>query len=145
MIKTGAEIKGDIRRMLAEWLQGRISGDVYLGEQGGSSLRPRDSQLEDAVVIFTAGESGQIQTGRVTVQLYFPDIDPWQTGVWTLDEERNAQLQGVLRDWVRLYLTASRSDYRFQLAQAIDTDKADGIRQHFVVLVLAYEYYDGED
>lgn len=51
MAKTGKQVQGDIYQLLKDsTLYTMISGDVYR-----NGYRPRDSRLEDAVVIFTAG------------------------------------------------------------------------------------------
>ena len=63
MAKTSKQIQGDVYRLLKNsTLSSMISGDVYRGD-GKTSNRPRDSRKEDAVVIFTSGLSGDIQTG----------------------------------------------------------------------------------
>lgn len=51
MAKTSKQIQGDVYRLLQDSvLSGMISGEVYR-----SGYRPRDSNREDAVVIFTTG------------------------------------------------------------------------------------------
>lgn len=115
-----------------------ISGEVYRDGQ-----RPRDSKLEDAVVIFTTGVPTQIQTGVVTVNIYVPDIDAFDNGVLTEDGQRCEEMEALAQAWVDS-LTAEVSCYRFGLQQTIYTEADADIHQHFVVIHLAYEYF-GDD
>ena len=106
MAKTSKQIQGDIYNLLkGSALCSMISGDVYR-----SGYRPRDSRLEDAVVIFTTGLPDQIQTGVVTVNIYVPDIDPYQNGVLVEDGERTETI--AARPGV-----GGRSDHRQVLLQ----------------------------
>lgn len=139
MAKTGKQVQGDIYQLLKDsTLYTMISGDVYR-----RGYRPRDSRLEDAVVIFTAGLPDQIQTGVVTVNIFVPDIDPYDNGVLVEDGERTAEVERLAQAWVDS-LTAEISCYRFRLMQTIYTEEEAEINQHFVVVKLAYEYF-GDD
>ncbi len=137
MAKTGKQIQGDIYRMLkASTLATAISGEVYR-----NGLRSRDSQKEDAIVIFTTGTPDEIQEGVVTVNIYVPDIDPYDNGVTVEDSERTEELEQLADEWVNS-LTADKSCYKFRLMQTIYTEDEAAINQHFVVIKLQYRYYD---
>lgn len=137
MARTGKQIQGDIRRLLMDsTLAESISGEVYR-----SGFRPRDSRKEDAVVTFTAGLPGQIETGVVTVNIFVPDIDPDDNGTWVEDGERTEQLEILAQKWAD-GLTAGRSCYKFRLQQTINTEAEPEIHQHFVVVKLMYEYFE---
>lgn len=137
MAKTGKQIQGDIYRMLkTSTLATAISGEVYR-----NGLRPRDSQKEDAIVIFTTGTPDEIQEGVVTVNIYVPDIDPYDNGVTVEDSERTEELEQLADAWVNS-LTADKSCYTFRLMQTIYTEDEAAINQHFVVIKLQYRYYD---
>lgn len=137
MAKTGKQVQGDIYGFLkGSTLCSMISGDVYR-----EGYRPRDSRLEDAVVIFTAGLPGQIQTGVVTVNIFVPDIDPYENGVLVEDGVRTEELEHLAQEWVDS-LTAAVSCYKFRLMQTIHTAEEAEISQHFVVVKLAYEFFD---
>ena len=139
MAKTGKQVQGDIYRLLKDsTLYTMISGEVYR-----SGNRPRDSKLEDAVVIFTTGIPDQIQTGVVTVNIFVPDIDPYQDGTLREDGERTEEMERLAQAWVDS-LTAEVSCYKFRLMQTIHTAEEADINQHFVVVKLAYEYF-GDD
>lgn len=139
MAKTSKQVQGDIYRLLRDsTLYTMISGEVYR-----AGMRPRDSQLEDAVVIFTAGLPSQVQEGVVTVNLFVSDIDPYDNGVFVENSERTEQLEALAQAWADS-LTAEVSCYKFRLQQTIYTDEEPEIRQHFVVIKLAYKYF-GED
>lgn len=136
--KTGKQIEGDIYAMLRNsTLSTMISGGVYR-----KGYRPKDSKLEDAIVIFTGGFSTEIQTGVVTVNIYVPDIDPYDNGTLVEDGGRTAELELLAKEWVKS-LTLDRSNYNFSLSQTIYTEEEPSINQHFVVVKLAYRYYDG--
>lgn len=142
MAKTSKQVQGDIYRLLKDsTLCSMISGDVYR-----SGYRPRDSRKEDAVVIFTAGLPGQIQTGVVTVHIYVPDIDPYpeDNGVLVEDGQRTAEIERLAQDWVDS-LTAGVSCYRFKLQATISTEEEPDIKQHFIVVMLRYEYFSDDD
>lgn len=139
MAKTGKQVQGDIYRLFkGSTLYTMISGDVYR-----NGYRPRDSRLEDAVVIFTAGLPDQIQTGVVTVNIFVPDIDPYDNGVFVEDGQRTEELERLAQAWVDS-LTAAVSCYKFKLMQTIYTEEEADINQHFIVVKLGYEYF-GKD
>jgi hypothetical protein len=139
MAKTGKQVQGDVYELLKDsTLFTMISGGVYRG-----GYRPRDSKLEDAVVIFTAGMSNQIQTGVVTINIFVPDIDPYDNGVLVEDGERTEVIERLAADWVDS-LSADISCYRFKLMQTIYTEEEAEINQHFIVVKLGYEYFGGD-
>lgn len=139
MAKTSKQVQGDIYKLLRDsTLYTLISGEVYR-----NGLRPRDSELEDAVVTFTAGIPSEIQEGVVTVNIYVPDIDPYDNGVWVEDGARAEVLERLAAEWVES-LSADVSCYLFDLQQAIYTEAEPDIHQHFVVVKLHYRYY-GDD
>lgn len=137
MNKTAKQIQGDIYNLLrTSALASELSGNVYR-----SGMRPRDSRLEDAIVIFTAGLAGQIQTGVVTINIFVPDVVPYNDGVLVEDSERTEQIEVLAQQWVDS-LNASVSCYKFELQRTITTDAAEEIHQHFVVVKLAYSFFD---
>lgn len=140
MAKTSKQVQGDIYRLLkGSTLYSMISGDVYR-----NGLRPRDSRKEDAVVIFTTGLPYQIQTGVVTVNIYVPDIDPYDNGVLVEDGERTEEIERLAQQWVDS-LTTDKSCYKFRLQQTIYTEEEPDINQHFIVVKLGYEYFGDDD
>lgn len=139
MAKTGKQVQGDIYRLFkGSTLYTMISGDVYR-----NGYRPRDSRLEDAVVIFTAGLPDQIQTGVVTVNIFVPDIDPYDNGVFVEDGQRTEELERLAQAWVDS-LTAAVSCYKFKLMQTIYTEEEADVNQHFIVVKLGYEYFGND-
>ncbi len=139
MAKTSKQVQGDIYRLLrGSELAAGISGDVYR-----NGMRPRDSRMEDAVVIFTTGLPDQIQTGVVTVHIYVPDIDPFGNGVLVEDGDRTEELEMLAQRWADS-LTPAVSCYKFRLQQTICTEEEVEISQHFIVVKLKYEYF-GDD
>lgn len=139
MAKTATQIQGDVYQLLKNsTLCSMISGDVYR-----KGMRPRDSKLEDAVVIFTTGLPDQIQTGVVTINIYVPDIDAYNNGVMVENGLRTSQLELLAAEWVDS-LKAGVSNYKFRLQQTIYTEEDAAIKQHFVVVKLHYRYFGGE-
>lgn len=139
MAKTGKQVQGDIYRLFkGSTLYTMISGDVYR-----NGYRPRDSRLEDAIVTFTTGLPDQIQTGVVTMNIFVPDIDPYDNGVFVEDGKRTEELERLAQAWVES-LTAAVSCYKFKLMQTIYTEEEAEINQHFIVVKLGYEYF-GKD
>lgn len=137
MAKTGKQVQGDIYRLFkGSTLYSMISGDVYR-----NGYRPRDSRLEDAIVTFTTGLPDQIQTGVVTVNIFVPDIDPYDNGVFVEDGQRTEELERLAQAWVDS-LTAAVSCYKFKQMQTIYTEEEAKINQHFIVIKLKYKYFD---
>lgn len=140
-MKTQSDIEGDFYTLLRESpVASLISGGVYR-----TGYRPKDSRLEDAVVIVTATQTGQVQTGVVTIHVYVPDT-PDAAGDLVKDGERCATLERALQDWVDTSLTAARSSYRIEQQGAVSTEpvEPDSPQQHFVVAMLKYDYF-GDD
>lgn len=139
-VKTSKQVQGDVYRLLRDSeLARNLSGSVYR-----KGMRPRDSCSEDAVVIFMTGFSAQIQTGVVVVHIYVPDIGTNKTGALVEDGQRTEAIEKLAEQWVKT-LNTSGTCYKFRLQQAIYTENEPDINQHFVVVKLAYEYYDGEE
>lgn len=149
MTKTGKEIERDVFTLLQTsyivtgkgevGAAGRvdgINGGVYRANQ-----RPRDSKLEDMVVIFTAATSRQFQEGVVTLNIYVPDIYPFNDGLPRENGERCEQLERLAQDSVDA-LTASLSDYLFCVEpnRSIHTQREDEIHQSFVVVPLFFRF-----
>lgn len=141
MAKTAKQIQGDIIALLSgSDLVKQLSGSVYRGTPE-CSYRPRDSKLEDLIVIFTEGTPEQIEYGTVTLNIYVPDIDPYNDGVLVEDGQRTEELERAADNWVNS-LTCDRSCYKFKLRQTIHTQYNSDLHQHFVVVKLGYEFYD---
>lgn len=137
MARTAKQVQTDILALLrGSELAAGISGGVYR-----EGYRPRDSRLEDAVVIFTAGLPGEIQTGVVTVNVFVPDTDPYDNGVLVEDGARTEALEILAQRWVDS-LSGSGTDYRFELKHTIYTEAEPDIKQHFVVVKLGYRLYE---
>lgn len=137
MKKTAKQVQSDIIALIeGSDLAAAITGRVYR-----AGVRPRDSKLEDLIVIFTTGAPDQIQTGVVTLNLYVPDIAPFDNAVFVEDMERTAELEALCQQWAD-GLTADRSNYKFRLTQTIYTETEADIRQHFVVVKLQYELFE---
>ena len=134
--KTASEIVGDIIALIRDSeLAASVSGEIY---REGS--RPRDSRAEDISVIFTTGEMGQMQDGVVTINVFVPQIAPFDDGVFVPDSARLEEIESFGQRMVDSW-TADRSDYRFTQNGTIRSQHNDERRESFVVIRLAYRYY----
>lgn len=139
MAKTSKQIQSDFLSLLRHsQLAAHLSGGVYR-----SGLRPRDSKSEDAVVIFTAGYPNEIQTGVVTINIFVPDIDPYENGVMVEDGQRCEEIELLAKTWVES-LPSLKTNYQFKLQQVISTEADQDTQQHFVVVKIRYRYF-GDD
>lgn len=136
-MKTGAEIQTDIINLLENSeLANSVSGSVYRAKPN-SSLRPRDSKLEDILVIFTTGTTEQINEGIVTINVFVSDIATEDNGVLVENGRRTAEVEQLCKAWVES-LTAAKSEYLFNLEQMIYTEVEPEIHQHFAVIKLHF-------
>ncbi len=135
-MKTGHQIQSDVFALLKDSaFIGGLSGALY--RQG---TRPRDSKLEDCVVIFTTADAEQVQNGVVTLNVYVPDIYPFGTGTPVENIARCEELEGRLQEWVNAQ-TAGVSDYLFRLKSAVHTQRDETIHQSFVVARLSFKLF----
>lgn len=140
-MKTASQVQSDVIALLENSpLSRAVTGSIYRGTPE-SSYRPRDSKKEDIVVIFTAGETGEIQSGVVTIQIYVPDVAPYSNGVYLEDGARTAQLQNAAQSWVAA-LTLMRTQYLFKQRGAIYSVPQHEIQQHYIVVKLHYQLYE---
>lgn len=134
---TASAVQSDIMALLADSeLCAEISGEVYR-----YGYRPRDSHKEDIVVIFVTGTPSQVERGAVTLNIFVPDITPYNDGVYVEDGHRTSYIEALADRWVQS-LTTSRANYKFNLLRTISTDNDEAIHQHFVVVQLEYRFKD---
>lgn len=137
MTKTGIQIQKDVYQfLLGSELNKVTSGNVY-----HNGLRPRDSLLEDIIVIFTTGTTSDIQAGIITIHIFVPDISPYSNGTSTPNLARIQEIEIAAMQWVNS-LTTDKSSYLFRLQQTICAEYEENINQHFVVVKLHYKYID---
>lgn len=133
---TGYQIVDDVIGLLKGTpVVSEAKGGIYHGGQ-----RPRDSQKEDIVVIYTTADAGQFQSGVVTVNVYVPDIRSSHRGVLVTDIRRCGVIEAALRSSVDS-LTADKSGYLFELREAVHTQRDDDIQQSFVVAHIGFKHY----
>lgn len=115
-------------------IAGVINGNIY---QDG--VRPRDSQKEDMVFIYTSGVTfGERVKGEITVNLYVPDVQPYTNGVYVKDGARLVTLSQYLQTWASSL--PGTIDYKITQTEPIRVVEDREIHQHFLVLHLQYEY-----
>lgn len=133
--RTGKEIEGYVWKQLRDsTLAKALSGRVYR-----DGTRPRGSVEEDAVVIFSGGRSDEISEGFVTINIYVPDVAPWDNGVYVEDVERTEELGRLAGRWVS---DLPVYPYRFSLRDTIYTMEDRELRQHFIAVHLMYRIYE---
>lgn len=132
---TAHKVQDDIMALLRESeLVDYVTGEVYR-----EGYRPRDSRKEDIVVIFVTGTPEQVERGAVTLNIYVPDITPYNNGVYVEDGLRVSQIEHLADLWVRS-LKARRTNYLFNLLRTISTMREEATHEHFVVVQLEYTY-----
>ena len=132
---TAHKVQDDIMALLRESeLVDYVTGEVYR-----EGYRPRDSRKEDIVVIFVTGTPEQVERGAVTLNIYVPDITPFNNGVYVEDGLRVSQIEHLADLWVRS-LKARRTNYLFNLLRTISTMREEATHEHFVVVQLEYTY-----
>ena len=132
---TAHKVQDDIMALLRESeLVDYVTGEVYR-----EGYRPRDSRKEDIVVIFVTGTPEQVERGAVTLNIYVPDITPYNNGVYVEDGLRVSQIEHLADLWVQS-LKARRTNYRFNLLRTISTMREETTHEHFVVVQLEYTY-----
>lgn len=137
---TGHKVVDDIIAYLSgSKLCSEISGKVYR-----EGYRPRDSRSEDIVVMFVNGIPTQIEQGAVTLNIFVPDITPYNNGVYVEDGRRTSYIEALAAEWVES-LKASQSNYLFSLLRTISTMHDEAAQQHFVVVQLEYVFKDKND
>lgn len=136
-MRTASQITSDFYKSLkSSGLARLINGGVYHDGQ-----RPANSCKEDAIIVFTAGVAGQVDSGTITVLVYVPDINADGTGVPVENKRRTAQVESAALDWVKEMQTALTA-YKIELSQAIATISEEPLRQHFVSVRISYESFD---
>lgn len=137
MTKTATEVVTDVM----ELLKGSVLARAVTGKVYRTGYRPRNSALEDIVVTFTTGSTGDIQSGLVTVNVFVADITPYANGVSVQNGARTAELERAAQEWVDT-LTADRSNYIWSLRNTIFTTPDAVAGEHFIVIRLNYRYND---
>jgi uncharacterized membrane protein YfbV (UPF0208 family) len=136
-MRTAAQISADFYKVLkGSSLAGQLNGGVYY-----EGLRPVNSTLEDATIVFTQGIAGQIDSGTITVLVFVPDIDHDGTGALVENKRRTAEIESAALQWVK-ELQEQLTAYNIELAQVISTTADETISQHFVSIKIDFQSFD---
>lgn len=133
-MRTGTEVEQYVYDLVRKSpINDIITGKVYL-----SGLRPLNSKLEDAIIIYQTSLGGQIQDGSVNVNTYIPNIPFSHGGNTTMikDFRRCLLVERACQDFVD---ALSVGKYRFKLATGIQTFEYEA-DQHFVNMRLKFSY-----
>lgn len=138
MILTDRNVQSAFYTLVASSsLAAAVNGGVYR-----EGTRPRSSSLEDITIAVEQGEGAQVQSGRVVIRTYVPDIDPYGTGQLVEDVARVEALGDVARQWASALSVVD--NYLIRASHTITTASDDDARQHIIVVDLDYRYYDGD-
>lgn len=122
-------------------IQGTSIPSIINGKVYREGTRPRDSKVEDLVIIFTTADAEQFQKGVITLNLFVPFIPNANNGVMLENSLRCEQLEVALQTAIKS-ITTSKSNYRFYLREAIHTRRDDELLQSFVVAKIGFDYID---
>ena len=134
-MKTGKEIQHDFYLLLkGSSLLQVVSGGLYK-----AGHRPHGSREEDIVVVFTTSTAEQVQEGVVTIRIYVPDIDPYDSGVLEEDGFRAMELERAAQDWFD-NMSRSEAPMRLRLQGAVETLEDYETKQHYVSMRIRFNY-----
>lgn len=138
MNRTGTQVLTDVYG----WLRGSALADMVSGGVYYAETRPRDSKLEDIVVGYLAGVPADLQQIVVNINIFVPDIDPWDNGVLTPDIARIAAIETAAAEWANS-LTVGTTDGKYQVSlyDNIHSGEAAGIGQHYVNIQLRLRHW----
>lgn len=138
MNRTGLQVLGDVY----QWLKGSALAEMVSGEVYYAETRPRDSKTEDIVIGYLAGVPADLQQIVVNINIFVPDIDPWQNGVLTPDVARLVEIEEAAAEWSNS-LTVATTDGKYQVSlyDNIHSGEATGIGQHYVNIQLRLRYW----
>lgn len=134
MIKSSLDFENDLYGLLRDYLPTAIEG-CTLYKKG---CRPLDSCSTDAVVNVSTADAGQIQAGRVHLNVYVPDIDN-DSGTLVPDKARLTVIAGLGDEIVDYLNLCTTNEYLFHLYQAPQEYEEPDIRQHFVDFPIEFE------
>lgn len=133
--KTGTQIQGDVLKLLkGSPLDMYTNGGLYR-----EGIRPRDSRMEDIVVVYTYGSGAQTQTGIVTILVFVPDIGPFADGVSVMDSARCEEIEVLAARTLEECFAANRSEYLFSLYETIASIHDEDTNESFVSIKLQYK------
>lgn len=104
---------------------GVVSGGVYLSE-----CRPKDSKKEDVVVVVSAMNALQVQTGRAKVNVYVKDISTGRAKTIVPNKARLREILGYENSLID-ELNKANANYDFRLNLASTTYPVAGTQEHF--------------
>lgn len=130
---TSREVQTTVYKLLRESeLCKVVNGKLY-----HATTRPRASHKEDIIVRHTAGRSGEVQEGVVTVLIYTEPI-PASDGTPREDIARTAQIERLATDWVESLPTG---EYLFWSDDTVQTDYDPEAGLYFTSIRLKYRHY----
>lgn len=138
MNRTGTQALADVYQYIkGSALAEMVSGGVYYAE-----TRPRDSKKEDIVIGYLAGVPADLQQIVVNINIFVPDIDPFNNGVLTPDIARLAAVEQAAAEWANsLTVAATDGKYQVSLYNNIHSGEAAGIGQHYVNIQLRLRHW----
>jgi len=143
--KTAQNIEDDVYLIVKKKLSLETGSSWYKGEVQHHIYKNRinDRQRVFGVVKFVSGgsaDAGDVQTAVVVVNIFVPKLIG-DTGRYEKDIAMCREYEYQALTFVN-QLTASATDYRFELAQTISTDEDREINCNFVTIRLRVSYFD---
>jgi 3-dehydroquinate dehydratase len=129
MRKTAGQIERDIFGLIKTQVLSVISGGVYR-----KGLRPKGSELEDAVISFMTGDAEQVQTGVLNLNVYVKNINV--DGSLVCDIARCTEIEAELMSIIESMVS---TEYSISIGSAIQTFEEPKIEQHFVNCKIKYK------
>ena len=130
---TSREVQTTVYKLLKDSeLCKVVNGKLY-----HATTRPRASHKEDIIVRYTAGRSGEVQEGVVTVLIYSEPI-PASDGTPREDIARTAQIERLATDWVDDLPTGR---YLFSPSDTAQTLYDPEAGQYFTSVKINYKHY----
>lgn len=132
MKKTGDEVLNDLYKIVRDsGLLNEINGSLYKD----GTMRPLNSNQEDAIISFKTGLDGQIQDGAAVINIYIPDIDSGAGG----KSKNSSRTAAVSKKALELFNNKVLDEYYFYLGNMIQTFREEEIGQHFVSVDLRFK------
>lgn len=130
---TSFDILEDLYHVLKPFFADKISGSVYFPD-----CRLLDSNKEDAIIGFSNGDTEQIQTGDLHVNVFIPDIDNG-SGTKVPNTSRLKVIADYGDDLIDNLNVIYVDSYLFKLSKATDFFAETSTHEHFVAFYINFQ------
>lgn len=130
MKKFGSDFEQHIYTLIRNGMKDEISGKVYR-----SGMRPFNSDKEDIVVSFLAGDDGQFQMSVVNINIFVPDIT--LNGQKYKNTTRLSALESAFKDF---FYSITPDEHLLSLDGLPVIQPVEGVEQHFINIRISIKY-----